>query len=59
MLSSDECELGLGKERGEVRKKCRGMAGGTIPRVPMTPSLAAGVVRWAPPLEFNVVVLRG
>lgn len=37
------------------KKKYRGIAGGTIPRVPMTPSLAAGVALSAPPLEFNVV----
>ncbi|EGR2796645.1 hypothetical protein DU976_12245 [Vibrio navarrensis] len=29
----------------ESRKKYRGIAGGTIPRVSMTPSLAAGVTR--------------
>ncbi|CAV19399.1 hypothetical protein VS_2235 [Vibrio atlanticus] len=33
-------------------KKYRGIAGGTIPRVPMTPSLAAGVIWLATsPLE--------
>ncbi|TFH91237.1 hypothetical protein ELS82_13145 [Vibrio ouci] len=39
-------------------KKYRGIAGGTIPRVPMTPSLAAGVTLAASPLEFNLVVVR-
>ena len=38
----------------KIRKKCRGIAGGTIPRVPMTPSLAAGVIWQATsPLELN------
>lgn len=30
---------------GRIAKKIRGIAGGTIPRVSTTPSLAAGVVR--------------
>lgn len=33
-----------GSEREKKEKKYRGIAGGTIPRVSMTPSLAAGVV---------------
>ncbi|CAH7084825.1 conserved hypothetical protein [Vibrio chagasii] len=39
---------------GDKKKKYRGIAGGTIPRVPMTPSLAAGVIWQATsPLELN------
>ena len=36
-----------------MRKKITWHSRGTIPRVSMTPSLAAGVVRVAPPLELS------
>ncbi|MEZ9249338.1 hypothetical protein AB4077_09720 [Vibrio cyclitrophicus] len=35
-------------------KKYRGIAGGTIPRVPRTPSLAAGVI-WKPHHLWNKI----
>ncbi|TRN25819.1 hypothetical protein DM784_00520 [Vibrio furnissii] len=47
--------MGVGTNKGKCsRKKCRGIAGGTIPRASTTPSLAAGVIWTKPyaPLEF-------
>ncbi|MCG3725444.1 hypothetical protein EXA21_10935 [Vibrio cincinnatiensis] len=44
-MSIERKVSGQNEERDENnRKKDRGIAGGTIPRVSMTPSLAAGVI---------------